>query len=142
MFVKFTLSGDDCHCVEQEPVPPEVELDNVAVPPEQMVVAPLTEMVGSATTLTMTWSDAEQAEPIPKVTSIVCDGAVHVGVVNPPQFSLLISGRTTKTFAAPGSQLQELVLTERTTPGDPAQGEELARHPVVTDQVFGPTVTE
>lgn len=56
ILVKVTLSVEVCHWMVQVPVPPEVALLNVAVPPVQIVAAPDTVMDGSATTVMMTSS--------------------------------------------------------------------------------------
>ena len=47
------------------PVPPEVEDDTVELPPEQIVVAPLALMVGSATTVISTEFDVGSEQPLP-----------------------------------------------------------------------------
>ena len=47
------LVDEICHWYVQVPVPPEVEEETVAFPPEQMVAAPDADMDGSATTVTV-----------------------------------------------------------------------------------------
>lgn len=51
--VQVVLLGEDCHWKVQLPVPPELVLVNVALPPAQMVVAPAKEIDGSGTTVTV-----------------------------------------------------------------------------------------
>lgn len=65
IFVQVELFGDDCHWMEQVPVPPEDELESVKEPPTQIVPPPLIEIAGSAVTFTVTGTRVEAVQEDP-----------------------------------------------------------------------------